>query len=187
MRPRGRVLIVTVTLALAAIQSHATGLAPNREVPELYARVASTHGIPVTLFYAIALAESGKHVTRLNSTQPWPWTLNIEGEGRYFPSREAAVEAASEALASGIRSVDIGLLQVNWGYHEAALRSVESAIDPVYNLKVGARILADCYRMRGDWWSAVGCYHAPANAERAARYRDRVGRIWTRLTTGESL
>ena len=85
MRPRGPVLIVMVTLALSAVQSHATSMAPYGEVPELYARVARTHGIPATLLYAIALAESGKHVTRLNSTQPWPWTLNIEGEGPLLP------------------------------------------------------------------------------------------------------
>ena len=36
--------------------------------------------------------------------------------------------------------------------------------------------------MRGDWWAAVGCYHAPSNAERAARYRERVKRIWSRVT-----
>lgn len=167
------------------LETHASKFSEHAIVPEPYTGIARAHGIPPTLMYAVALAESGKYVTRLQDTQPWPWTLNIAGEGRYYTSREAAIEEARQALAGGVRSVDIGLMQVNWGFHKAALRSVESAIDPVYNLEVGARILAACYRARGDWWAAVGCYHAPANAERAARYRDRVSQMWTRVTAAE--
>ena len=66
--------------------------------------------------------------------------------------------------------------------HQRALRSVEAAIDPYHNLDVGAGILAECFRTLGDWWAAIGCYHAPGNAERAARYRERVKRIWSRVT-----
>lgn len=175
-------LITLGALAMVICQSHAASMPQHTTVPEPFGRIAKDHGIPVTLLYAIALAESGKHIARLQTTQPWPWTLNIEGEGRYYLSRQAAIQAARQALASGIRSVDMGLMQVNWAYHEAALRSVESAIDPVFNLEVGATILAACYRARGDWWAAVGCYHAPANPKRAARYRGRVRQIWLRVT-----
>ncbi len=176
-----RGLSAIVMIALSASHTHIAIAAPYGSVPGIYPQVASAYGIPTTLLYAVALAESGKHVKRLNATQPWPWTLNIEGEGQYFPNRQAAVEAGHQALSTGIRSVDMGLMQVNWGYHRAALRSVESAMDPLYNLQVGARILADCYRARRDWWAAVGCYHAPANAERAARYSGRVRKIWLRV------
>ena len=185
MKHRRSSLILRGVFVAFVLQAHASGFSQYVTVPEPYSGIARAHGIPPTLIYAVALAESGKYVTRLQTTQPWPWTLNIAGEGRYYPSREAAIEDARQALAGGVRSVDFGLMQVNWGYHKTALRSVESAIDPVYNLEVGARILAGCYQARGDWWAAVGCYHAPANAERAARYRDRVSHIWTRVTAAE--
>jgi len=168
--------------ALVAIAVASPPVAAASSVPEGYRRVAAAHGIPSELFYAVALAESGKRISHLRTTRPWPWTLNIQGEGLYFPSRQAAVYAAHQALAKGRRSVDIGLMQVNWGYHKTALRSVEAAIDPYQNLAVGAAILAECFRMRGDWWAAVGCYHAPSDAYRASRYRERVKRIWSRIT-----
>lgn len=150
-------------------------------VPEGYRRIAAAHGIPEKLLYAVALAESGKRIDVLRSTRPWPWTLNVQGEGRYYGNRREAEVAVHRALARGQRSVDIGLMQVNWSYHGTSLRSVEMAIDPYHNLEVGAQILAGCFRKQGDWWAAVGCYHAPNDAKRAMQYRNRVRRIWSRL------
>jgi hypothetical protein len=152
-------LVALAAIVVASPPVLAAAPVAEMGVPEGYRRVAAAHGIPGELFYAVALAESGKHIEHLRMTRPWPWTLNIQGEGRYFPSRQAAVVAAQEAL-----------------------RSVEAAIDPYHNLDVGAGILAECFRTLGDWWAAAGCYHAPGNAERAARYRERVKRIWSRVT-----
>jgi len=77
-------------------------------------------------------------------------------------------------LASGRESVDIGLMQVNWRYHKKCLTSPQLALNPYHNLRVAAEILLGCFRSREDWWEAVGCYHAPNNPERAARYQERV-------------
>jgi len=176
MKQYVRLLLALAALVVAAFSAHATSL-----VPEGYRQVAAAHGIPGALFYAVALAESGKHIEHLRTTRPWPWTLNIQGEGRYYASRQAAIDAAHQAISQGRRSVDIGLMQVNWVYHATALRSVEAAIDPYRNLGVAATILTECFRARGEWWAAVGCYHAPGDLARAARYRDRVKRIWSRI------
>lgn len=150
-------------------------------VPDGYHRIATAHGIPTTIFYAVALAESGRHIDRVQGTRPWPWTLNVQGKGRHYASRQAALDAARVALASGRKSIDFGLMQVNWTHHASALRSIEAALDPYHNLDVAARILTACFRQRGDWWAAVGCYHAPSDPDRAASYRDRVRRIWSRI------
>jgi soluble lytic murein transglycosylase-like protein len=176
MRPLAGGLLTLVAMVIAVSPAHA-----DNAVPDGYRRVAAAYGIPSELFYAVALAESGTHIASLRAARPWPWTLNVQGEGRYYSSRQAAVDAVHQALANGRRSVDIGLMQVNWQYHAAALRSVESAIDPYHNLEVAAGILAECFGARGDWWAAVGCYHAPGDANRAARYRHRVKRIWSRI------
>ena len=89
------------------------------------------------------------------------------------------------ALASGRDSVDVGLMQVSWRYHRTALDTPDLALDPYRNLAIGARVLRDCHRRHGDWWQAVGCYHAPVNAGRAARYRERVRSLWHRLGRAE--
>jgi hypothetical protein len=72
-------------------------------------------------------------------------------------------------------------MQVNWRYHDKSLGSLESGLDPVHNLTVGARILAACYAQRGDWLAAVECYHAPNNPTLASAYRQRVEQAWRRL------
>lgn len=150
-------------------------------VPEGYRFVAEAHGIPSALFYAVALAESGKRIEAISAVRPWPWTLNVHGDGRFYPSRWAATADLQSAIAAGRTSVDVGLMQVNWRYHGAALGRLDQALDPYRNMQVAAAILLDCQRAHGDWWQAVGCYHAPNDPDRARRYRDRVQALWRGL------
>ncbi len=150
-------------------------------VPSAYRLVAADYGIPVQLFYAVALAESGKTIESTKRRRPWPWTLNIAGEGRYFRTRWQAWRALDQSLRSGQDSVDIGLMQVNWRFHQDRLGNSWLALEPHTNLTVGAEILKRCYAERRDWWASVGCYHAPSDSHRAKRYRNRVAAHWREL------
>ena len=150
-------------------------------VPMGYESVAVERGIPASVLYAVALTESGKQVSQSEDFRPWPWTLNVAGRGYYFACRLAAWRALRGWLEAGERSIDIGLMQVNWRYHQDRLGTPWQALDPYHNLRVGAGILHDCYTKEGDWWASVGCYHAPSNAERAERYRRRVVSRWQRV------
>ncbi len=170
---RGSIALLLVLSSVAA-----QGEEP---VPPVYRWIAAEHEIPPQLFYAIALAESGKMIEPINRRRPWPWTLNIAGNGVYFKSRWAAWQALHESLLAGQDLVDIGLMQVNWRYHRASLGSTWLALDPTRNLSVGADILKDCYQKRRDWWASVGCYHAPSNQARAKRYRARVQALWREM------
>jgi len=153
----------------------------DESVPVTYRLVAAEQGIPAQIFYALALAESGKAIKNLKATRPWPWTLNIAGKGVYFNSRLEAWQALNASLQAGESSVDIGLMQVNWHFHQQRLKNSWLALDPQHNLRVAANVLKDCYRQRRDWWASVGCYHTPANTERAKRYRARVLAEWRNL------
>ena len=170
---RGVVAFLTIVTSAAAQAEEA--------VPPVYRWIAAEHEIPPQLFYAIALAESSKMIESINRRRPWPWTLNIAGNGLYFKSRWAAWRALDQSLLAGQDSVDIGLMQVNWHYHRASLGSTWLALDPTHNLNVGADILKDCYEKRRDWWASVGCYHAPSDQARAKRYRARVRALWREL------
>ena len=150
-------------------------------VPSSYRWIAAEHGIPGMLFYAIALAESGIVIPSLQQRRPWPWTLNIAGEGVYFNTRWEAWRALDQSLRAGETSVDIGLMQVNWRYHQERLGSSWLALEPHHNLTVGATILKECYKSRHDWWASVGCYHAPSDSVRARQYRKRVASHWRQL------
>ncbi len=155
----------------------------NEPVPAAYRTLATESGIPYTLLYAVALTESGKQVASTQIVRPWPWTLNVAGQGYFYGSRLAAWQALTAWLEQGKRSIDIGLMQVNWRYHQERLGSPWQALDPYFNLRVGAAILRACYSIRQDWWASVGCYHSPANVERAERYRHRVTSQWQRLVS----
>jgi soluble lytic murein transglycosylase-like protein len=154
------------------------------EVPPGYRQVAAEYGIPPALFYAVALTESGARLAS-GKFRPWPWTLNVGGKGHYFLTRETAFAALQTHRADGKRSIDIGLMQVNWHYYSARLRDPWQALDPYFNLRASAEILAAHYKKTGDWWVAVGRYHSPGAKptaqRRAARYVARVKRHWQKL------
>jgi hypothetical protein len=150
-------------------------------VPAGYRAIARERAIPHTILYAVALAESGKQARSADEYRPWPWTLNVAGEGHFYATRIEAWQALRIWLEQGRRSIDIGLMQVNWRYHRERLGTLWQALDPYHNLRVGAAILQECYSNSRDWWVSVGCYHAPANPQRAGKYRRRVQSRWLRL------
>lgn len=163
----------------------ATAATPQFSVPAAYKATAIRHDLPADVLYAVALAESGKHIDVLGARRPWPWTLNIAGEGRYYPTRVAAWQALNEALARGETRIDIGLMQIHWRYHQPRLENSWLALDPHHNLSVAAEILKGCYAARRDWWASVGCYHAPNDADRASRYTQRVRKAWQSVTVNK--
>ena len=175
-----RQLALVVILAAGAMN----GLRAD-EVPPAYRLIAREYAIPAALFYALALTESGQSSRSQARLRPWPWTLNIGGQGQYFSSRKDAWLVLQRALTNQERSVDIGLLQVNWRYRHSALGSSWQALDPYHNLRVGAAILKRCYTAAPDWQKSLGCYHAPNDLVRAAKYAARVTAHWRQIT-GES-
>jgi soluble lytic murein transglycosylase-like protein len=90
----------------------------------------------------------------------------------YFPS------SRNEALRLLVRSgdnVDIGLMQVNWGFWgEKFGLSKAELLDPQFNVMVGAKILEHCVRVNGSWWKGIATYHSP----RDLRQREYVNKVW---------
>lgn len=119
-------------------------------------------GLPCPAAVAIAQVESGLH----------PWSLNIEGRGFKFQSREEALARAGEALALG-RSFDVGLMQVNSWWLKRYGISLEAAFEPLANIYLGGWILKEEIERRKDLKAAVGAYHSP-DPRRARRYADQV-------------
>lgn len=173
---------VPLLVVIVSTVSEAGYAAPSGDaVPPGYRAVAHQTGVPAELLYAVALTESGRSVSEGVPRRPWPWTLNIAGQGQFFASRTEAWRALEKAFGDGEERIDVGLMQVNWRYHRTLLKSSWQALEPYANLRAGARILADCYRERREWWASVGCYHSPGDRERARRYRERVLAHWRSL------
>ena len=87
-----------------------SSLANATVVPPAYFDAASLHQVPPEVLYAVATAESV--VSLKVGRRPWPWTLNVAGEGFHFATRQAACDALVLALQE-TRVVDVGIAQLN--------------------------------------------------------------------------
>jgi len=137
------------------------------------AAIAPGTGVPPGLLSAIALVESGRSDPGTGRPVPWPWTYNVGGEGYAAPSKAAAVAAVEALRARGVRSIDVGCMQVNLMYHPEAFSSLEEAFDPQANLRYAVRFLRALRAEHGDWGAAVAHYHS-GEPERGLAYSRRV-------------
>ncbi len=129
-------------------------------------------GLPPGLLGAIARVETGRR-TPTGGVQPWPWSFNAAGEGRYMASRAEAVAEVQARLAAGTRSIDIGCMQINLLHHPDAFPSVEAGFDPETNVRYAVRYLKSLFARTGDWAAATGQYHS-STPERSTIYHLRV-------------
>lgn len=124
------------------------------------------HGIPNNLLLAIGIQEAGRQIN--GKTTIWPWAVNAEGNGVFFKSREQAIGWIKSQQAQGVRSIDVGCMQINLRWHQEAFSSLEEAFDPMVNADYAARFLSNLRRQEGSWWEAAGSYHS-----KTAVHRDR--------------
>ena len=164
-------------LATALVTTFAAATPGPPRVPRAYRVVAVEYAVPADLLYAIALQES-RALLGKNVRQPWPWTLNVAGVGYRYGSRKAAYLALNTLVKNGETRIDVGLMQVHWRFHSAALGSTWTGLQPWHNLRVGASILKDCFRRTGNWTLASGCYHS-MTPTRSANYAASVSQLLT--------
>lgn len=174
---RALVLTLVVPAAVAAAPGpQADRLAERCEAAAL--RAARAEGVPARLLRALSLAESGRRLE--GEVRPWPWTVNLEGEGRWFEAPGDLLAWVRARQAEGARSFDLGCFQVNHLWHGDAFESLEQMLDPAANARYAARFLRALREETGDWKAAVGLYHS-RTPELAGRYRARVLRIMADL------
>lgn len=130
-------------------------------------------GLPPGLLGAIALVESGRRDPATGRIAPWPFAWNAEGRSGYPPSRAAAVAEVAALQAGGVRSIDVGCMQVNLMHHPRAFASLDQAFDPEANVRYARRFLLDLHARTGDWAQAVASYHS-GDAGRGLAYHRRV-------------
>ncbi len=132
------------------------------------ATAAAESGVPLAVLRAITRTETGRG--RDGQVQPWPWTVNMEGKGRWFDSPDAAKSYVYKHYNQGARSFDVGCFQINYRWHGTAFASIEDMFDPVENARYAADFLGRLYRETGDWSRAAGAFHSRTPVH-AARYR----------------
>jgi tetratricopeptide (TPR) repeat protein len=174
----GFVCGVAVTAAALPTQAQNVQSAADAMVCQRYVQAnESIQRIPQGLLAAISLVESGRAVGPSGTRVAWPWTINAAGEGQYFDTKEEALAATRALIEDGLRSIDVGCMQINLRYHPDAFASLEHAFDPARNVAYGASYLRQLHRLQGSWPKAVERYHSSEDGRRAD-YRDRVLQTW---------
>lgn len=133
--------------------------------------------LPPALMQAIGRVESGRTDPATGAVTPWPWTINVGGQGRFFDTKEEAVAAVQVLRARGVKLIDVGCMQVNLHHHPQAFASLEEAFDPVANARYAAQFLTRLYQAQRNWELAAAQYHS-STPELAAAYRLKVLAAW---------
>jgi hypothetical protein len=147
-------------------------IGPGRQCRAAIRNAARAAGIPHPLMAAIGRVESGRREPD-GSIDPWPWSINAEGEDHVFESKAEAIAAVRALQAKGLRSIDVGCMQVNLLHHPDAFASLDEAFDPVANANYAARFLLQLRDETGAWPTATAWYHS-ATPDLGADYARRV-------------
>ncbi len=132
----------------------------DRACRQAVAAAERAHNIPGHLLAAIARVESGRRDQSSGKFNPWPWTINFDGQGSFYDSKTEAVAAATSMRPRVTRSIDVGCMQISLTSHPNAFATMDQAFDPAANADYGARFLVQLFEKTGSWPKAVEWYHS---------------------------
>ena len=162
-----------ISLAISLVGGLLPTVQAQETPPPAYQIAATLSDVPSTVLYSIALQESGRSVGGM--LRPWPWTLNVAGKSYYFDAFDAACTHLTETLKrTPAKRIDVGLGQINVGYHGHRATQPCDLLNPYLNLVIAGDILREQHRPGQDWLITMGKYHSPANGTAATRYRTSV-------------
>lgn len=150
---------------------------PSQMCEAAITRAGETNGLPAHLLDAIARVESGRPDPRTGRLAPWPWTINAAGSGAFFATEAEAIAAVQRLQSRGVRSIDVGCLQINLMFHPDAFASLDEAFEPSANARYAAHFLDALRAATHDWLQAIADYHSQTPVL-GTDYRDRVVALW---------
>lgn len=169
--------IVAAVLALS-VCARAQADIPPAQACEAAGRAAEQAAtLPADLLLSIGLVESGRADALTGRLAAWPWTVNVDGAGRFFPDKGSAILFVRLAEASGARDVDVGCFQISLEDHPDAFATLADAFDPVHNADYAAGFLRRLQSRTGSWDSAIADYHS-STPDLGLPYERRVLAMW---------
>lgn len=174
-------LVVAATLCAAPCVAAVHTTETARLCDQAARAAARSRNVPYDVLHAISRAETGR--TTEGRLQPWPWTVNMEGTGKWFATEDEARAYVFRHFKRGARSFDVGCFQVNYKWHGAAFRSIDDMFDPVLNADYAAKFLLDLYHEFGNWSDAAGAYHSRTQSH-ARTYAARFDEIRATASAG---
>jgi hypothetical protein len=178
MRPFMRPLLCLFALLAVSVIARAAPLQDPATLCEQAIGNAEAIGhTPPGMLAAIGQVESGRPDPQAGRVRPWPWTIDAGGIGQFFATKAQAVAAVAALQAQGMRSIDVGCMQVNLMQHPVAFASLDQAFDPASNTAYAVRFLNVLYRRTGSWPKSIAAYHSET-PQIADDYQRRVLATW---------
>ena len=112
-------------------------------------KIEKEYQIKKHLLTTISSVETGRWNEKEQQSLAWPWTINAQGKGQFFKTKAEAVKAIKKLQAQGVKSIDVGCMQINLSYHGKAFKSIEDALDPQKNVTYAAKYLKSLYLKKG--------------------------------------
>jgi hypothetical protein len=172
-----KIALFAALLAMLCAAKPALALEDSAICGQETARQEKLQAIPDRLLHAISLVESGRWDAEHRATLAWPWTVMAEGEGRFLPSKDAAIAEVKKLQARGVRNIDVGCMQVNLLAHPDAFATLDEAFEPRTNVAYAARFLKDLQAQDNNWGQAGAHYHSQTPSE-AAPYKAKLMSVW---------
>lgn len=135
-------------------------------------------GVPVNVLKALTRTETGRRKDGVFA--PWPWSMNVEGKGKWFASQAEAELYLAQVTSTGNRNFDVGCFQINYRWHGEAFETAQAMFDPKKNAIYAARFLQRLFEEKGNWTDAAAAYHS-RTPKYATRYKARFERILSDL------
>ncbi|MGH7154244.1 MAG: lytic transglycosylase, partial [Acetobacteraceae bacterium] len=121
------------------------GADPGAQCRQAIAAAEQAQAIPARLLASIGVVESGRRDPTSGVVTPWPWTVDADGAGYFYPTKQAAIEAVRAFQANGTHSIDVGCMQVSLLHHPDAFADLQQAFDPGTNARWAAGFLRRLY------------------------------------------
>jgi hypothetical protein len=127
---------------------------PHHYCQKYIEEAAKKTGVLPEILWAVAKTESNL------GNRPWPWTVNVRGKGYYFSDKLSAKKFLKSLPEKLKYKVDVGCMQLNWGYHGKEFSHLSTMLNPRANVIYAAYFLRDLYKESGQWAKAVASYHS---------------------------
>lgn len=136
--------------------------------------------VPDHLLTAISLAETGRWVPERKAMFAWPWTVTAKGKGTFYETKEEAIKAVQSLQKKGVKSIDVGCMQINLLYHPRAFSTLEDAFSPESNVAYASQFLGQLQDQTQSWQTAAAHYHS-TNPSVNQRYQKKVLKLWRQI------
>lgn len=154
------IILSMVCMIFVAPKVQAQAMDDGKICSAAIANVEQKSQVPNNVLQAISRVESGRKDPISKKYTAWPWTVNANGQGYFLNSKYEAMQLVRHLQSRGIKSIDVGCMQINLWHHKQAFDSLDEAFDPVSNVRYAAKFLQGLYNDSKSWITAIGNYHS---------------------------